>query len=69
MKLIGKIVGGLVLVITTFFAGLFIIAALSGIVNSPDEDGGPSIKENWEETAKPMIKEAWENAETDTTKK
>jgi len=70
-KILGKILGlGLALasvaIVVVIIAGT--AGAVSGIVNMPDEDGGPSLKENWETVAKPMLKEGWENADTATSK-
>jgi len=66
MRIIGKLLGLVIIIFLLWVIISIYLGIGSGIINMPAEDGGPSIKENWEQTAKPMIKEAWENTEIDT---
>ena len=63
LGLIGKILGAGIVIGSSVLIITVMAGAWSGIVNMPDEDGGPSIKENWETVALPMLKEGWENPE------
>jgi len=58
-RIFGKIIGWGSLLLVIWVVGSVVLGIGSGIVNMPDEDGGPSIKENWQEYAKPMIVASW----------
>jgi len=45
---IGKTIGLAILIFMIYFVLGCMHAAFQGIITIPDEDGGPSIKENWE---------------------
>ena len=47
-RFLGKIIGLAILIFVIYFILGCYNAAFQGIITQPDEDGGPSIKENWE---------------------
>jgi hypothetical protein len=47
-RFLAKLIGWGILIFLIYFILGCMHAAFQGIINMPDEDGGPSIKETWE---------------------